>query len=241
MSALLKTIVAPCEQAVSAAIPAPTRVDRGTVVDFVARGGQSSNPAGLASSLHQLIVSSLEGPLGVQPENLLAAIGSLAGYSARWIVRRAESREALAIARSRAIEADASMAKRIERLVSDLRSDSFAAAFVPSMCIGRRMAPTDRALGGEQFAAIDAPAYPDYSIPAAHWPQMPPQALLMMLWENTARILRDTENADEITMAAFALVAQRAALANVQRVPLTVACQLTLESAVAMSMVEHAF
>lgn len=204
-----------------------------------------SRPVALADSLYQLIVTSLEGPRGVQAESLIAAIGALAGYGARWVIRRD-------IAAGR-LEPDFHIpvnvkrpgvvtSAHVDRLVFDMRADSFAAACVPGIiAAGSNWLPDLNRAVQSNFMAINSPTYPDYSIPARHYPEVPPQALLLMLWEKTQRCLRSTEDAERLAMASFGMAATRAVIANKVRVPMHIGGQLAIETAIAMSKVEYGF
>ena len=70
---------------------------------------------------------------------------------------------------------------------------------------------------------------------------IPPQALLLMLWENQARILASTPGAGDVAVQAYALASTKAATASRHKGPVEVSGQLALETAIAMSKIDYGF
>ena len=209
----------------------------------VGRSNQD-DPKVLCEQLFQLVGSALDGPRGIHPESFVCAFGALAGYSARWIVHQSieagrledDFRRPAGMTR-RAVTVSA----HVDRHVHDLTGPSYAAALVPDMiAAGADWLPHINAMIQHNFMAINAPAYPDYTIEDKHRPQVPPQALLLMLWENTLNCLRSVK-AEPTVQKALALATVKAAKMHEHRVPLAVSGQLALETAIAMSKLEHGF
>ena len=208
-----------------------------------ASGG--ADPAKLANQLFQLVSTSLDGPKGIHPESFIAALGALAGYAARWIVHRqiaaGECQDDFTTPPGvyrRAVVVSAN----VDGHVHDMTRDSYAAALVPDMiAAGANWLPQINAMIQHNFMAINAPTYPDYTVAGKHLPQIPPQALLLMLWENTRACLCNVAEAERTTQKALALATVRAAGLYADKGPLDVSGQLALETAIAMSKVEYGF
>jgi len=208
-------------------------------------GAGHGDPARLSAQLFQLVSTSLDGPRGINPESFVCAFGALAGYAARWIVHRSietgqlddDFRTPAGVRRP-----GVTVSTHVDRHVHDLTGPSYAAALVPDMiAAGADWLPQINAMIQHNFMAIDAPAYPDYTVETRHLPQIPPQALLLMLWENTLTCLRSAPQAEATTQKALALATVKAANLYGRKVPLAVSGQLALETAIAMSKLEHGF
>lgn len=203
------------------------------------------DPARLSAQLFQLVSTSLDGPRGIHPQSFVCAFGALAGHAARWIVHRAieagdledDFRTPAGVRRP-----GVTVSAHVDRHVHDLTGPSYAAALVPDMiAAGADWLPQINAMIQHNFMAIDAPAYPDYTVDDRHLPQIPPQALLLMLWENTLTCLRSAPQAETTAQKALALATVKAANLYARKVPLAVSGQLALETAIAMSKLEHGF
>ena len=109
------------------------------------------------------------------------------------------------------------------------------------MAAGAGWLPHINAMIQHNFMAINAPAYPDYTVAEKHMPEIPPQALLIMLWENTLTCLRNAPEAETTAQKAFALATVKAAAMYEKKVPLAVSGQLALETAIAMSKLDYGF
>ncbi|MBO6639709.1 MAG: hypothetical protein JJ920_18255 [Roseitalea sp.] len=209
-----------------------------------AEAGQP-DPARLSAQLFQLVSTSLDGPRGIHPQSFIAAFGALAGRSARWIVHREidagliadDFRTPTGVRRP-----GVSVSTHVDRHVHDLTGDSYAAALVPDLiAAGANWLPQINAMIQQNFMAINAPTYPDYTVAETHLPEIPPQALLMMLWENTLTCLRSAPHAERSAPKAFALATVKAAAMYEKKVPLDVSGQLALETAIAMSKLDYGF
>ena len=120
--------------------------------------------------------------------------------------------------------------------------DSFASFLVPDlMSAGANWLPQINAMIQHNFMAINSPAYPDYTVPAKHLPQIPPQALLLMMWENTLTCLNAAPHAETTAQKALAMATVKAANMYAGKVPMEVSGQLALETAIAMSKLEYGF
>lgn len=191
------------------------------------------------------VQEAMDGPNGVAPVDLIAALGALAGYSARWLVIRQIIEGA--------IEDDFEMPKgcnmpfvshsdHVGKLVSDLKRDSFAGVLTKSMvAAGANWLPDVSANVNHNFASITDPVQPDYTVDEAYWPQVPPQSSLLMMWETQARLIAHTAGASNVAVQAYALAITQSAMEFKEELPLEQAAQLALESAIAMSRIEYAF
>lgn len=199
----------------------------------------------LSQQLYQISSSALDGPVGIQPENLVASLGALAGHCARWMVESAivsgKARDDFSKP-THCTRAEIKVSAKVDAHISDMTGKSFAAHFVPQMIgAGANWLPEVNKMIMHNFMSINKPAYPDYTVPEKHFPQLPPQTLLMMLWEPTLNCLRSAPDVETIAMQAFAMAAADAAKVNTKRLPLDIAGQLTLETAIAMSKVDYGF
>ena len=201
--------------------------------------------AKLSSIIHKAVYQALDGPLGVAPADMIAALGSLAGYSARWLVMRQIANGQL---KDDFIEPKGcnmpfvSVSKNVNTMITDLTQDSFAGILTKSMmAAGASWLPNVNADVNHNFVGINGPDFPDYTVDEHHWPQIPPQALLLMMWETHARILAHTPGAEDVTTQAYALAITRAAAQFEQALPMDRAAQIALESAIAMAKIKYAF
>ncbi|MBO6554378.1 MAG: hypothetical protein JJ926_14645 [Roseitalea sp.] len=240
MVAASATILNPVLAGMAAERPGPANTNRRTPAD-----AGLPDPARLSAQLFQLVSTSLDGPKGIHPQSFIAAFGALAGRSARWIVRR--EIEAGLIADdfrtpSGVRRPGVTVSAHVDRHVHDLTGDSYAATLVPEMmAAGAGWLPHINAMIQHNFMAINAPAYPDYTVAEKHMPEIPPQALLIMLWENTLTCLRNAPEAETTAQKAFALATVKAAAMYEKKVPLAVSGQLALETAIAMSKLDYGF
>ncbi|MCR9121579.1 MAG: hypothetical protein NXH91_04850 [Phyllobacteriaceae bacterium] len=240
MAAASARVLNPVLAGMAAAKPGPANSNRRAPAD-----AGLPDPAHLAEQLFQLVSTSLDGPRGVHPESFIAAFGALAGRSARWIVRR--EIEAGRIADdfrtpSGVRRPGVTVSAHVDRHVHDLTGDSYAATLVPDLiAAGADWLPQINAMIQHNFMAINAPAYPDYTVAEKHMPEIPPQALLLMLWENTLTCLRAAPHGETTAQKAFALATVKAATMYQKKVPLDVSGQLALETAIAMSKLDYGF
>lgn len=234
-------------RAIDAAAPARTAAPR-----FPANANRQESaivgrgdPAQLADQLFQLVSTSLDGPRGIHPESFVTAFGALAGYSARWIVHQQiaaglvkdDFRTPAGVRRP-----GVTVSAHVDQHVHDLTGPSYAAALVPDMiAAGADWLPQINAMIQHNFMSINAPTYPDYTVDERHLPQVPPQALLLMLWENTLTCLRDAPQAEANAQKALALATVKGANMYAGKLPLAVSGQLALETAIAMSKLDYGF
>lgn len=207
-------------------------------------GGADQTRESVSMSLYQLIAGSLEGPQGLHPETFLAALGALAGYSARWSVRAAVAEGELdndfyvpdGINRPHVLVSD-----HVNQKVSSLTGPSVASVLTTQLIqSGASWLPDINAALQHNFEAINSPTYPDYTVPKRHYPAIPPQTLLMMLWEKAYRVLRSVDGGAEMAPTALAGAAAHACVVHATKVPLAVSGQLVLESAIAMCKLDYA-
>lgn len=198
----------------------------------------------VSMSIYQLIAGSLEGPSGLHPETFLAALGALAGYSARWSVRAAIAEGTLdndfyvpqGINRPHVL-----VSEHVNAKVYSLTEQSVASVLTTQLIqAGASWLPDIATTLQHNFEAINSPTYPDYTVPQKHYPDIPPQTLLMMLWEKTYRALRAIDDGAAIAPLAIAGAAAHACIVHGGKVPLPVAGQLVLETAIAMSKLDYA-
>lgn len=199
----------------------------------------------LASSLYQSVSNALDGPKGIDPASLVTAFGALAGYGARWIVRRDiaagktadDFKAPLGVNRPHV-----TVSETANKLVFAMTDVSFASTLVSSMMTAdANWLPDVKQTIMHNFMSINSPQYPDYSVDEKYWPAIPPQALLLMLWENQARILASTPGAGDVAVQAYALASTKAATASRHKIPMDVSGQLALETAIAMSKIDYGF
>ncbi len=208
------------------------------VTEFAPSCSEPGQVQALAASLHQFVSCSLEGPKGVDPATLIAALGALAGYSARFVVREGV-RQGLYkddFSVPRGVNArHVSMSDRVTALVCDLTQESYVATMATGfLAKGGQWLPDVRQDLMHNFMAINAPTYPDYTVASSYLPKIPPQTLLLMLWDQLHAKLSVTEHACEHAMQAFGLATVAAADAVHGRMPLHVSAQLATETAIAM-------
>ncbi|MEM9574103.1 MAG: hypothetical protein AAF870_02610 [Pseudomonadota bacterium] len=201
--------------------------------------------AKLSSTIYRAVFQSLDGPMGVKPADMIAALGALAGYSARWMVIRQ-------IANGQ-IEDDfaapkgcnmpfVSTSNHVNQMITDLTRDSFAGVLTNSMmAAGAGWLPNVNADVNHNFVDINGPEFPDYSVNKQYWPDLPPQALLLMMWESQARILAHTAGAEDVALDAYALAITRTAAEYKEDLPMDRAGQIALETAIAMAKLKYAF
>ncbi len=199
----------------------------------------------LSNQLYKAVFSALDGPQGVKPADFVVALGALAGYAARWIVHRQIAQGDIEddfAAPPGSNRPFISISRQVNRSVTDLTKESFAGVLTHSMmAAGANWLPTIDQGMEHNFVSINEPGYPDYSIDCEHWPQLPPQALLMMMWESQARILAHTAGAPEVAVKAYALATTQAAQSFKDALPMDRAAQLALETAIATAKLKYAF
>ena len=176
---------------------------------------------------------------------MIAALGSLAGYSARWLTIRQIANGQLNddfIVPKDCNMPFVSVSKHVNTMIADLTRDSFAGVLTKSMmAAGASWLPNVNADVNHNFVGINGPDFPDYTVDEHHWPQIPPQALLLMMWESQARLLAHTPGAEDVATQAYALAITRAAAEFEQDLPMDRAAQIALESAIAMAKIKYAF
>ncbi len=200
---------------------------------------------GLAVQLFQLVSSSLEGPHGVDPASFVTAFGALAGHGARWIVRRQILAGTIAddfLVPPSVRRDGVAVSPHVDRYVHDMTGPSYAAALVPNMIgAGADWLPRINTMLQHNFMAINSPTYPDYSVDARYYPEIPPQTLLMMLWEQSRTCLDGSQCTIGQSPAALARATVMAAKTYRHRLPLAVSGQLALETAIATSKLDYGF
>ncbi len=201
------------------------------------------SPETAAMSVYQLVGRSLEGPNGLHPETFMAALGALAGFSARWTVREAieagrmdnDFHKPSGINRPHVL-----VSENVNRLVCNMRGQSIVSVLTTHlMRSGADWLPDVNSAVQHNFEAINSPRYPDYTVAAKHFPVIPPQTLLMMLWEKTFRALRVLDDGPAMAPIAIAIAAAHAAIVHKGKVPIEVSGQLVLETAIAMSKLDY--
>ncbi|WP_306118822.1 MULTISPECIES: hypothetical protein [unclassified Roseitalea] len=241
----LNTIIPVAVPTAPVGVPAASPAWGETVRFAPARRAEADKVSCLTNQIFQLVSRSLDGPKGIDPASFIAAFGALAGYSARWIVHRQIAAGHLAddFATPRGIRRPGVVVSaHVDRHVHDMTGPSFASTFVPCMLAsGADWLPQVNAMIQHNFMAIDSPRYPDYTVADRFIPQIPPQTLLMMLWQSTVTCLQATEGAETLAQAALAEAAVKAAKMYAGKVPLAVSGQLALETAIAMSKLDYGF
>lgn len=224
--------------------PSSNWMRQGETVQAPFQNERRDTPEAVSMSVYQLIAGSLEGPQGLHPETFLAALGALAGYGARWAVRRCVVLGCVAddFHRPEGINRPhVLVSENVNRLVCSMQTQSIASVLTTQMMrSGANWLPDINAAIQHNFQAINSPRYPDYTVPSRHFPAIPPQTLLMMLWEKTSRVLRAMENGPEIAPIAIAMAAAHAVVVHKAKVPVEIGGQLVLETAIAMSKLEYA-
>ena len=208
-------------------------------------GNPQIDSAKLSKIIYAATFTALDGPSGVNPTDMIAALGALAGYSARWLVLRqiADGKLQNDFAEPKGTNMPfISVSNHVNEMVIDLTKDSFAGILTKSMmAAGANWLPNANADVNHNFVAINCPDFPDYTIDKQYWPQIPPQALLLMMWETQARILAHTPGAEDVAVQAYALAITRAAADFKQDLPMDQAAQIALETAIAMAKINYAF
>ena len=209
--------------------------------------GASISIGAEAASVHlcEKIAKALTGPAGLHGPTLAAAIGALAGHTARWMTHRAVAAKIGATPFTQPCGTNhpfVSVSETAECHVVSLTEPSFASALVSRLVAAGVgwMPQADRTLAHNFRGVYDA-GLPDYSVPPQHWPQCSVHSILMMLWEPVRRDLATSETNDRTIMQAFGLAAARAALDHAESAPPAVAAQLALETSIATSRLEYAF
>lgn len=201
--------------------------------------------AKLSNTIHKSVFQSLDGPMGVKPADMIAALGALAGYSARWMVIRQIANGQLEddfVVPTGCNMPFVSVSKHVNQMITDMTRDSFAGVLTNSMmAAGAGWLPNVNADVNHNFVDINGPEFPDYSVDKQYWPQLPPQALLLMMWESQARILAHTAGAEDVALDAYALAITRTATEFQEDLPMDRAGQIALETAIAMAKIKYAF
>jgi hypothetical protein len=199
----------------------------------------------LGMSAFQLVSQSLEGPFGLHAPTLFAAFGALAGYAAKWAVAL-DIADGLAPNDFRVQSGEGGrnvlFSDRVHGLIAGLDRQS-----VLSIVLGaatRANAGSLQALSTLSQRIVlpgAANAMPDYGIDKRWMPQFAPEALLMMLWENSGRAFRAERRPRSDLALGFAFAAAHAVTVWRERVPAEVSALLVLESALAMGKIDRAF
>jgi hypothetical protein len=205
----------------------------------------SESTEAVANRLYWIVEDALTGPNGLHSQTFVSAIGTLGGYSARWLTHRAIAARAEAapfFAPRFSNQPHVSVSKTAERHVSALTAPSFASALVSRLvAAGAGWIPRADTALAHNFRSMADAELPDYTVPAQHWPQCSVHSILIMLWEPVRRELSARDLPDHVIMQAFGLAAADAALDHRNTVPPAVAAQLALETAIAASRLDYAF
>lgn len=224
------------------------RVPRTEPAPVIAQGGANracgeANP--LSAQLFQLVSASLEGPKGIDPASFVAAFGALAGHGARWTVRRQIADGMIEddfVVPTGVRRPGITISPKVSCQVHDMTAPSYAATLIPAMiAAGADWLPTVDTMLQHNFMAINAPTYPDYTVQARYFPAIPPQTLLMMLWEQARACLDGTPDVFGTIQPALAQATVMAAKTYSYKLPLAVSGQLALETAIATSKLDYGF
>lgn len=201
--------------------------------------------ASLSKMIYKSVVQALDGPMGVKPADMIAALGALAGYSARWLVIRkignGQMQDDFIVPKGCNMPF-VSVSNTANEMISDLTKDSFAGILTKSMmAAGANWLPNANADVNHNFVSINDPEFPDYTVDGIHWPQTPPQAFLLMMWESQERLLAHTKGAEDVAVQAYALAIMRAAKEFHPELSMDCAAQVALETAIAMAKIKYAF
>lgn len=218
---------------------------RNSVIDIESSRGADDDVAGLGMSTFQLVSQSLVGPFGLHAPTLFAALGSLAGYAAKWAV-------ALDVADRRIADDFRRQAgdggrpvifsDHVRAIVSGLGRPS-----VLSIVIGAATRANVQSFGAIEalthrtFLPGPPNAMPDYDVEARHYPQFAPEALLMMLWENVNRTFRAERRPRSDLALGLAFGAAHAIGVWRNHVSPEISATLVMESALAMAKIDRAF
>lgn len=201
--------------------------------------------AKLSKLIYKSVFAALDGPMGVKPADMIAAFGAMAGYSARWSVIRKIGNKQLSddfVVPKGCNMPFVSVSKNANAMITDLTRDSFAGVLAQSMmAAGANWLPNVNVDVNHNFISINGPEFPDYNVHKEHWPQIPPQALLLMMWESQARLLAHTPGAEDAAIPAYALAITQAAKEFEAELSMDCAAQIALETAIAMAKIKYAF
>lgn len=201
--------------------------------------------AGLGMSAFQQVSQSLEGPFGLHPPTLMAALGALAGYAAKWAVAL-DVADGLAEDDFHIQPGDGGrrvlFSNQVRELVAGLGRQS-----VLSIVLGA--ATRANAVSYETLAVYSrrlvlpgtVNAMPDYDVEPRWMPQIAPEALLMMLWENTGRSFRAERRARSDLALGLAYASAHAISVWRDSIPAETSAGLVMESALAMAKIDRAF
>lgn len=199
----------------------------------------------LSKMIYKSVFQALDGPAGVNPTDIIAALGALAGYSARWLVIRKIGNKQIKddfVVPKGCNMPFVSVSNTVNEMITDLTKDSFAGVLTKSMmAAGANWLPNVNVDVNHNFVCINGPEFPDYTVDGIHWPKIPPQAFLLMMWETQARLLAHTKGAENVATQAYAMAIMRAAKEYDTELPLDCAAQIALETAIAMSKIKYAF
>lgn len=208
-----------------------------------APGVQNLHPQ--AMSIYQFVSSSLEGgPRGIHPPTFVAALAAIAGYSAnRAVAARIARGEApddfkLLRLRSGAIM----VSEQVNRLVLAIDRPSIANITISAaMRIGLPSIPDLNALLQTHLleTRIERSVTPRSRM--KHQPDIPPTTLLMMYWENLARVFRTSSEELETAPLAAAMAAGEALSIYRGSLPVEAGLDIILETAIALSKSGRAF
>lgn len=200
---------------------------------------------GLGMSAFQLVSQSLEGPFGLHAPTLFAALGSLSGYAAKWAVSL-DIADGLLADDFRRQPGDGGrdilFSDHVRELMTGLSKQS-----VLSIVLGAAARANARsfdrleAFRREAIVPGASNAMPDYGVDARFTPQFPPEALLMMLWENVGRTFRAGSPSREMFPLGLAYAAAHALGVWRDLLPADIAASLFMHSALAMAKIDRAF
>lgn len=196
----------------------------------------------LGLSLLQFVGSSLEGgPRGIHPPTYIAALAALAGYGAKFAVSMKISHGALPddfrripLSRSSSIV----VSEQVNELVLSMKQPSVASIMTGfALRCGLSQLPDMNALLHGHLANREFAGEAN----GEHMPDVPSETLLMMYWESVARFFRAPAGDFDLAPLAAAHAAGEAITAYRKSMPVDVALQIALRTAIAMSKVDRAF
>lgn len=202
----------------------------------------SDDARGLGLSIFQFVGSSLEGgPRGIYSPTHIAALAAIAGYAAKFAVLRKVSRGQLSddfqrvtISRTKSVIAS----EQVNQLVLSMEKPSVAGIVIETaLRCGLQQIPDTNALLQSHLADPDG----NFSVPAAHAPDVPTETLLMMYWEAVARFFRSSPASFDMAPLAAAHAVGEAIAVYRNSVPVDMAVRISLDSAIAMSKVDRVF
>lgn len=210
--------------------------------DCADNGVGSEDARSLGLSIFQFVGSSLEGgPRGICPPTHIAALAAIAGYAARFSISRRVSHGELSddfqrvtISRTKTVV----VSEQVNELVLSMENPSVAGIIIATaLRCGLQQLPDTNAFLQRHLTVQDQTA----SVPAVHAPDVPIETLLMMYWEAVARFFRSSPASFDMAPLAAGHAVGEAIAVYRSTVPVDVALQIALNSAIAMSKVDRAF